>query len=128
MSDGLLQQLTGILRGITSESFYERNRKQDVVYPYLTFEVSIMPIERNQNDVTLTLDLFDHSSSYAALEDLKERVMDALIYRRELNEKFNLIFRFLGAQSIPTGDETIKRVNMRFGIKTDWRTKEYGTP
>lgn len=123
----LLAQLTKTLREIYPESYHDRNRKDPVSYPYLTFDLDTEPLDRNQEGVYLDIDLFDQNASYSGLFALEDKIKDNLIYRRDLTNDLSLIFSFLGSSKIPTADDNLKRRNLRFYIKIDWRNKKYGT-
>ncbi|MGO3650957.1 hypothetical protein [Vagococcus sp.] len=121
----LVQVLTGILRTALSETYYDRNRKEKVIYPYATFDIDSEYIERNQEGFYLDIDIFDLNSSYLKLFEVESNFKDTLIYKRELTEEFNLIFSFQGSNKVPMNDENLKRRTLRFYVKIDWRTKEY---
>ncbi|MCO7151748.1 hypothetical protein [Vagococcus lutrae] len=119
----LLKTLTAILKGIHTEIYHDRNRKEKVVYPYATFDFDSEAIERNQEGFYLDIDMFDSNASYTRLFELEMKLKDGLIFRRELTNEVNLIFSFLGSNKVPTNDENLKRRNLRFYVKVDWRNK-----
>lgn len=118
-----LKALTAILRVIHSETYHDRNPKTTVVYPYATFDFDSEQLERNQEGFYLDIDVFDSNASYVRLFTLETAIKDGLAYRRELNEEVNLIFSFLGSNKVPTNDNNLKRRNLRFYVKVDWRNK-----
>ena len=119
----LLKALTAILRGVHVETYHDRNRKEKVVYPYATFDFDSEPIERNQEGFYLDVDIFDSNASYTRLFELETAFKDGLTFRRELTDELNLIFSFLGSSKVPTNDDNLKRRNLRFYVKVDWRNK-----
>lgn len=118
-----LRTLTTILRVIHSETYHDRNTKDKIVYPYATFDFDSEAIERNQEGFYLDIDVFDSNASYMRLFELETAFKDGLTFRRELIDEVNLIFSFLGSNKVPTNDENLKRRNIRFYVKVDWRNK-----
>lgn len=121
-----LKELTKILQGIHAESYFERNTKKKVVYPYATFNFDAESIRRNQDGFYLDIDIFDNGDSFMSLFELEDKLKDGLIFNRDLTEKLFLVFSFQGSNKVPTGDESLKRRNVRFYVAVDWRSKEYG--
>jgi hypothetical protein len=126
MNADLLKTITSTLRRITPEVYQGYNFKEKVVYPYITFEIEEESIERNQTGTILEMNIFDHDTSWGKTAELEDAIRDALEYRRDLTDTLNLNYRYMGSMNIPTGDEELKRRNIRYYIKTDWRTKDYG--
>lgn len=121
--DDLLGALTSALRQVTPEAYLDRNPAQTLVYPYLTFDVTREPIERNVDGFYLDVDIFDNSESWTGVFALETALCTALKDRRQLTADLFIRFNFVGSSKIPTGDETLKRRNVRFYIKTDWRNQ-----
>ncbi|WP_165005998.1 MULTISPECIES: hypothetical protein [unclassified Enterococcus] len=124
--EGLLIELTQILQGIDTEIFFEMNKRKNIIYPYGTFNLDSEPIRRNQDGFYLDIDLFDRDDSFLNLLNLEEKLKTALDYQRILTPALNLSFRFEGSAKVPTGDEQLKRRNVRFYIAVDWRLINYG--
>lgn len=118
-----LKELIKEFRIVTSESFHERNRKETVIYPYLTFDFDNEALEENVEGFYIDVDIFDSNSSYinvfALEEDLKAHFKD----NRKLTDDLYIRFKFLRGNKIPTGDDLIKRRNLQFYCKVDWRKK-----
>lgn len=121
-----LKELTKILQSIHSEMFFETNKRKEIIYPYGTFGFDSEPIRRNQDGFYIDIDIFDRSDSYLSLINLEDALKDQLMYKRFLTESLNLVFSFIGSTKVPTGDEQLKRRNVRFYVAVDWRKKEYG--
>lgn len=119
----LLTTLRTILQVIHPETYHDRNRKEKVVYPYATFDLDSEYVERNQEGYYLDIDIFDFNSSYARIFEVETAFKDGLSFRRELTPELNLIFSFQGSNSVAMVDDNLKRRNLRFYVKTDWRTK-----
>lgn len=118
-----LKQITAILRAIYPETYHEKNRKEEVVYPYAVFDLDSENIERNQEGFYVDIDIFDFDASYTDIFQIEEDFKDGLIFKREISPDFNFIFSFLGSNKVPTADENIKRRTLRFYVKVDWRKK-----
>lgn len=115
--------LTAELRKVLAESYHEKNTKTTVNYPYLTYDIDVEPIERNVDGFYLDVDIFDAHSSYSNIFDIEDRLRDHLKDNKLMTEGLYIRFNFLRSNKIPTGDDLIKRRNMQFYCKVDWRTK-----
>lgn len=124
--EALLRELAKILQGIHSQTFLERNTSKQVSYPYATYNLDSEPLRRNQDGFYIDVDVFDRSDTTAGVLLLEDKFKDALLFRRELTEDLFLMFSFQGSTKVPTGDDQLKRRNMRFYVTVDWRKKEYG--
>lgn len=122
----LLKQLALILQGVHAQTYLERNTSKKIVYPYATYNFDSEPLRRNQDGFYLDVDVFDRSDTTAGVLQLEDKFKDALLFRRELTEGLFLMFSFQGSNKVPTGDDQLKRRNIRFYITVDWRKKEYG--
>lgn len=118
-----MKLLTAELKEVTTESFHDRNTKAKVIYPYLTFDLNREVIERNVDGFYVDIDIFDNNDSYTRLFELETSLTDHFKDFKKLTDELYVRFNFLGSDSIPTGDDNIKRRNLRFYVKTDWRTK-----
>lgn len=116
-----LTVLTNMLRVIHSETFHDRNTRKEIVYPYATFDFDSEAVERHQEGFYLDVDIFDSNASYKRLFELETAFKDELSFVRELDDNLNLIFSFQGSNKVPTNDDNLKRRNLRFYIKVDWR-------
>ena len=122
----ILQQLTATLRSIHTESYYLMNPKDPVTYPYLTFDISLEELERNEEGVTLEIDIFGNGSSPLSVVQLEETLKDALSYRREFTDDLSLMYNFQTSLTVPTLVPDLHRRNMTFYVKIVERTKQYG--
>lgn len=119
----LLKELTAQFRLVTSESFHETNRKTTVSYPYLTFDFDSEAIERNVDGFYVDVDIFDNQASYVRVFELEEALKAHFKDNRQLTKDVFLRFNFLRSNKVPTGDDLIKRRNLQFYCKVDWRIK-----
>ena len=115
--------LTAELRKVLAESYHENNTKTTVNYPYLTYDIDSESIERNIDGFYLDVDIFDAHSSYSNIFDIEDRLRDHLKDNKLMTEGLYIRFNFLRSNKIPTGDDLIKRRNLQFYCKVDWRTK-----
>lgn len=122
-----LRLLSSILQSIHSEMFFDINKRTSIVYPYGTFSFDSEPIRRNQDGFYIDIDIFDRSDTFLSLINLEDKLKDELMYKRVLTDGLNLTFKFIGSTKVATGDEQLKRRNVRFYCAVDWRKKEYGT-
>ena len=115
--------LTAELRKVLAESYHEKNTKTTVNYPYLTYDIDAELIERNVDGFYLDVDIFDAHSSYSNIFDIEDRLRDHFRDNRLMTDGLYIRFNFLRSNKIPTGDDLIKRRNLQFYCKVDWRNK-----
>ncbi|RZI47967.1 hypothetical protein [Lactococcus kimchii] len=121
--DKLINYLTLILQGIHSETYYDRNNSEKVTYPYCTFDVDTsFEEDRNQETVSIDLDIFDLNPSYKNIFDIETKIKQELAYKRGLNEYFGATWRYVRANNIPTGQNGLLRRSLQLEITIDWRT------
>lgn len=118
-----VKELTSQFREGTSESFHEKNRKKKVVYPYLTFDFDSEAIERNVDGFYIDVDIFDNNSSYMNVFQLENDLKAHFKDNKKLTDDLYIRFNFLRSMKVPTGDDNIKRRNLQFYCKVDWRKK-----
>lgn len=118
-----LKELTAQFRLVTSESFHEMNRKTTVTYPYLTFDFDSEAIERNVDGFYIDVDIFDNNASYMRVFELEDALKAHFKDNCKLTDELFIRFNFLRSNKIPTGDDVIKRRNLQFYCKVDWRNK-----
>ena len=117
-----LTELTAQFRAVLPESYHDKNRSAVVAYPYLTFDFSSEAIERNVDGFYIDVDIFDNNSSYYDVFQVEQALKDHFKDNRKLTDDVFIRFNFLRSNKIPTGDDNIKRRNLQFYCKTDWRT------
>lgn len=124
--DKLLRELATILQGIHSQTFLERNTSKVVSYPYATYNFDSEALRRNQDGFYIDIDVFDRADTTAPVLLLEDKFKDSLLFKRHLTDDLFLVFSFQGSNKVPTGDDQLKRRNIRFYVTVDWRTKNYG--
>jgi len=118
-----LKELNQQFRLVVPESYHERNNKATVVYPYVTYDFDSEAIERNVDGFYVDVDIFDNNSSYVDIFQIEEALKTHFKDNRKLTYDFFIRFNFLRSNKIPTGDDNIKRRNLQFYCKIDWRNK-----
>ena len=118
-----LEELTSQFKQVTSESFHEKNRRKEVVYPYLTFDFDSEPIERNIEGFYIDVDIFDNNSSYKKVFQLEDELKAHFKDNKKITDDLYIRFNFSNSMKVPTGDDLIKRRNLQFYCKVDWRKK-----
>lgn len=119
----LLKAITDEFRLVTAEAFHDRNTKDTVVYPYLTFDLSSEAIERNIEGFYIDVDIFDHHASYTRLLALEQALKDHFKDNRKLTDELYIRYRFTRSNTVQTGDAMTKRRNIQIYALTDWRKK-----
>lgn len=118
-----LKELTAQFRTVVPESYHERNRKETVLYPYVTFDFDSEALERNVDGFYIDVDIFDNNSSYFDVFQIEDALKTHFKDNRKLTDDLFIRFNFLRSNKVPTGDDQIKRRNLQFYCKTDWRKK-----
>ena len=118
----LVAYITLVLRGIHPESYYDRNNSKKVEYPYCTFDIDTdFEEDRNQENVSIDLDIFDLNPSYENIFAIETKIKQALAYKRDLNEFFGANWKYIRANNIPTGQNGLLRRSLQLEITIDWR-------
>ena len=115
--------LTAEFRKVLSQSYHEKNTSTNVSYPYLTYDIDSESIERNIDDFSVDMDIFDAHSNYSNIFDIEDRLRDHFRDNKLMTDGLYIRFNFLRSNKIPTGDDLIKRRNLQFYCKVDWRNK-----
>ena len=115
--------LTAEFRKVLPQSYHEKNTSTNVSYPYLTYDIDAELIERNVDGFYLDVDIFDAHSSYSNIFDIEDRLRDHFRDNHQITDNLFIRFNFLRSNKIPTGDDLIKRRNLQFYCKVDWRNK-----
>lgn len=109
------------LSTITKECFHEKNRKDKVVYPYLTYDYDRENVTRERDEITIEIDIFDFNTSYKRVLELEEQIKRHFNGLLKLTEDLYVNFRFVGSNKVNTGSDTVKRRNIRLNVQTEWR-------
>lgn len=120
-----LQELYKQFTIVHSESYLERNSASTVSYPYLTYDFDSEEIELHTDGFYIDVDIFDDSGNYLKIFDIESKLKDHFKRNRVMTDDVYIRFSFLRSTKIPTGDDIIKRRNLQFYCKVDWRKKEW---
>ena len=118
-----LTELTNQFRLVLPESYHDKNRSASVLYPYLTYNFDSEALERNIEGFYIDVDIFDNNASYVDIFQVEDALKDHFKDNRILTDDLFIRFNFLRSTKVVTGDDNIKRRNMQFYCKVDWRTK-----
>ena len=118
-----LGELTNQFRLVLPESYHDKNRSAMVLYPYLTYNFDSEALERNIEGFYIDVDIFDNNASYVDIFQVEDALKDHFKDNRKLTDDLFIRFNFLRSTKVVTGDDNIKRRNMQFYCKVDWRTK-----
>jgi len=116
-----LAELTKQLREVTPESYHLRNDSKKVKYPYLTFDLDGEEVDLHTDGFEIELSIFDHASSFEAIFRLEEQLKSHFRELRTMTDDMFIIWEYVRSNTIPTGDETIKRRNVSIYARITWR-------
>lgn len=119
--NNLLAEITQQLRAICPESYYERNRKTTVIYPYLTFDVDGDNLEVYRDGFYLDIDIFDINTSFKSIFEIEDKLRIHFRQLAILTDDFLLQFKVGSSNKIPTESDNLKRRNLQLYVKVDWR-------
>lgn len=111
------------LTEITSQSFLDWNWSEKVIYPYITYNFESEPDGEIRDIFDITLNLFDQGKSYINLLGLESEIQNKLDRKRFIKEESIIYIRKGRSYSVPTGDDNIKRREIKLTIKIDWLDK-----
>lgn len=118
-----LKELTAQFRVVLPASYHEKNGAEKITYPYLTFDFDSEAIEKNVDGFYIDVDIFDNNSSYYDVFQVEDALKEHFKDNRKLTDSLFIRFNFLRTMKVPTGDDQIKRRNLQFYCKVDWRDK-----
>ncbi|WP_339063559.1 hypothetical protein [Tepidibacillus marianensis] len=118
-----VSELTNQFRSVLLESYHEKNKKETVAYPYLTFDFDSEEIEDHVEGFYIDVDIFDSNSSYVKILEIEDKLKWHFYKNRKLTDDLYLRFHFLRSNKVPTVDDLIKRRNLQIYCKVDWRNK-----
>ncbi|WPC08008.1 hypothetical protein [Globicatella sp. PHS-GS-PNBC-21-1553] len=105
-----------ILSGIEPNCHYEVNKALHVVYPYTTYLLTFERIDLYTEGIYIDLQIFDHSTSLVKLYEVEKRLKNVLNNTTKQTPAGFLTFKFIRSNSVKTGDETIKRLDIQFYV------------
>lgn len=118
----LYKLLYAEFKAILDESYNEVNTAPKVKYPYLTYSATDSEsLDRRQEGYNVDVDIFDNNSSYANILTVEQALKDYFDDYVLLKDEFLVRVEYLRSNKIPTGDDNIKRRNLQFYFKVDWR-------
>ena len=120
----LYKLLYAEFKAILDESYNEVNTALKVKYPYLTYSATDSEsLDRRQEGYNVDVDIFDNNSSYANILTVEQALKDHFDDYVLLKDEFLVRVEYLRSNKIPTGDDNIKRRNLQFYFKIDWRKR-----
>lgn len=118
----LYKLLYAEFKAVLDESYNEVNTAPKVKYPYLTYSATDSEsLDRRQEGYNVDVDIFDNNSSYANILTVEQALKDYFDDYVSLKDEFLVRVEYLRSNKIPTGDDNIKRRNLQFYFKVDWR-------
>lgn len=121
----VINYLESLFRELIPESYYMRNRKKEVKYPYMTFTLSGEPIRFQGQGFYIDMDIFDNNKSsdvdlLNAVSAVTEKFSDCRPFN-QLTDDFLAQIEYRSDTGIPTGSDTLQRHTLQLYIKIDWR-------
>lgn len=115
------KEINKILTSIHPESYQEVNQAETIKYPYLSYTHSAESLEYGSEGLYLDVDIFERGTSYSRMTALENSLKNGLDRHLLLTDAALFRFKFNSSGPIPTMDNELKRRNLRFYIKIDWR-------
>ena len=121
----VINYLTGLFSQLVPESFYLKNKKKTVVYPYLTFSLTGEPIRFTGQGFYIDMDIFDNTpNSDVAIEKAVSAIVEHFNQQEpffEMTEQFLVQIEYRTDNPVPTGSDTLQRRTLQLYAKFDWR-------
>lgn len=95
---------------------YQINQDKIVSYPYITYELTFEKANAVTDGVYIDLQIFDYGPSYGNIYAAEKLLRDHLEHLVTETANGFYSFVFLRSNSIKTGDEAIKRLDMQFYV------------
>lgn len=115
------QEIYQKLTNVHPESYLGVNPSESIVYPYLTYSFDAEALDEASEGFYLDLDIFDRNASYGRIFGVESALKNNLDKQRFITDESLFRFKYSGATEVPTMDNTLKRRNVRFYVKIDWR-------
>lgn len=121
----VINYLESLFRELIPESYYMKNRKKEVTYPYMTFTLSGEPIRFQGQGFYVDLDIFDNNKSsdvdlLKAVSAIAEKFSDGELFN-QMTDEFLVQIEYRSDNGIPTGSDTLQRHTFQLYTKIDWR-------
>ncbi|MGG5372861.1 hypothetical protein [Enterococcus sp. AZ196] len=121
----VINYLESLFRQAIPESYYMKNRKKKVVYPYMTFTLSGEPIRFTGQGFYIDMDVFDDKKNsdvdlLKAVSAILEKFPDHEPFN-QLTDDFLVQINYQNDSGIPTGSDTLQRHTLQLYAKIDWR-------
>ncbi len=107
-------ELHTILSQTDPNIHYEINRDNTVAYPYTTYTLTFERVDMYTEGVYIDLQVFDHSTSLENLYAVEDKFKSQLNNLIKETEQGFFTFKFQRSNTVPTGDETIRRIDLQF--------------
>lgn len=122
----LIAELTTAFGSVVPESFYLKNYKETVVYPYLTFSYTGEPLAKNTKGFYLDVDIFDdQGKNNERIEQALSELVDFVDNddNRIMTDELFIRFDYIKPNPIPTNSDTLQRRYAQIYVRSDWRNK-----
>lgn len=122
----LIVELTTAFGSVVPESFYLKNYKETVVYPYLTFSYTGEPLAKNTKGFYLDVDIFDdQGKNNERIEQVLSELVDFVDNddNRILTDELFIRFDYIKPNPVPTNSDTLQRRYAQIYVRSDWRNK-----
>lgn len=117
----LILKLLAEFKVVGGEVYFHRNHSKDILFPHIVFDLTGEPLEHNVEGFYLDVDIYDSSTSYSALLGVEDGLKAHLKDNQIMVPELYIRFEYLGSNTINTIDRLIKRRNLQFYCKVDWR-------
>ena len=115
----LLKAIQSKLVNVTTKAYLEEAPPK-TSFPYITYKLpsSDNPDESNLENMILEIDVWDNQSDTTALETLATNVDIELQRSMKIQGNANVRFYRVSRLMLPDSDETIRRRQLRYWLKT----------
>ena len=108
---------------VNKNSFNSWNYEDIVEYPYITFDLDSENLDRNVEGYYLDVSIFDYGESYSSTYELEEKLKDHFKDLKIMTDEIYARFSFNRSNKAGIEGEKIKRRDLQFYCKVDWRKK-----
>ncbi len=116
-----LKLIESEFKSICNKSYLQVNASNKIVYPYVTYDFDSESIEYGMDGFYIDIDIFDRGKSLAPIMQLEEQFKKHFLMFRELSPELFVRFEFLRSIKVPTGEKSLRRRNLQFYCRVDWR-------
>lgn len=118
----VIKYLESLFKTVVPETFYQKNKKKKIIYPYQTFTLTGEPTRKNGKGFYIDINLFDDNKiGDVPIEKALSKMIESFEDFYQLTNLFLIQLEYRNDNPIPTGSDSLLRKELQLYAKIDWR-------